>query len=84
MRAFGITPYVVPADMERTSVVPPGAAAVRLRQEAAGDSAAEGDTIAVTDSDLSLEGGRHRFHGHKAASSMWRDPVYWDNVLGRT
>ena len=65
VRAFGITPYVVPADMEG---LPWSAGALLYVRQEQPETLQPGDTIAyVTDSDLSLEGGRHRFRGHRAA-----------------
>ena len=55
VRAFGITPYVVPADMEG---LPWSAGALLYVRQEQPETLQLGDTIAyVTDSDLSLEGG---------------------------
>ena len=55
VRAFGITPYVVPADMEG---LPWSAGALLYVRQEQPETLQPGDTIAyVTDSDLSLEGG---------------------------
>ena len=82
VRAFGITPYVVPADMEG---LPWSAGALLYVRQEQPETLQPGDTIAyVTDSDLSLEGGvigsvdtERRFFYVEGA------PVYWDNVLGQ-
>lgn len=82
VRAFGITPYVVPADMEG---LPWSAGALLYVRQEQPETLQLGDTIAyVTDSDLSLEGGvigsvdtERRFFYVEGA------PVYWDNVLGQ-
>ena len=82
VRAFGITPYVVPADMEG---LPWSAGALLYVRQEQPEMLQPGDTIAyVTDSDLSLEGGvigsvdtERRFFYVEGA------PVYWDNVLGQ-
>lgn len=82
VRAFGITPYVVPADMEG---LPWSAGALLYVRQEQPETLQPGDTIAyVTDSDLSLEGGvigsvdtERRFFYVEGS------PVYWDNVLGQ-
>lgn len=82
VRAFGITPYVVPADMEG---LPWSAGALLYVRQEQPETLQPGDTIAyVTDSDLSLEGGvigsvdtERRFFYVEGT------PVYWDNVLGQ-
>lgn len=82
VRAFGITPYVVPVDMEG---LPWSAGALLYVRQEQPETLQPGDTIAyVTDSDLSLEGGvigsvdtERRFFYVEGA------PVYWDNVLGQ-
>ena len=82
VRAFGITPYVVPADMEG---LPWSAGALLYVRQEQPETLQPGDTIAyVTDSDLSLEGGvigsvdtEQRFFYVEGT------PVYWDNVLGQ-
>ena len=82
VRAFGITPYVVPEDMEG---LPWSAGALLYVRQEQPETLQPGDTIAyVTDSDLSLEGGvigsvdtERRFFYVEGT------PVYWDNVLGQ-
>lgn len=72
VRAFGITPYVVPADMEG---LPWSAGALLYVRQEQPETLQPGDTIAyVTDSDLSLEGASSVPWTQSGASSMWREP----------
>lgn len=82
VRAFGITPYVVPADMEG---LPWSAGALLYVRQEQPETLQPGDTIAyVTDSDLSLEGGViGSVDAERRFFYVEGTPVYWDNVLGQ-
>lgn len=82
VRAFGITPYVVPADMEG---LPWSAGALLYVRQEQPETLQPGDTIAyVTDSDLSLEGGViGSVDTERCFFYVEGTPVYWDNVLGQ-
>ncbi len=81
MRAFGITPYVVPADMEG---LPWSAGALLYVRQEQPETRSRGDTIAyVTDSDLSRWRGASSVPVDTERRFFYvEEPVYWDNVLG--
>ena len=69
VRAFGITPYVVPADMEG---LPWSAGALLYVRQEQPETLQPGDTIAyVTDSDLSLEGGAPVYWDNVLGQPLW-------------